>query len=261
VDGRAVARLRRSELLAQSQQLGNDGGTTEEVEPLEGTTPLEHRTSGFPERARVLGAGRRHARQLIESALAAHARSIASGPRVPHRYFSASPIGDRPDATSRPAADHAHMSTILIATDGSPEAREAVEYGLELAASERSSAVLLQVIPPIDWTQLERGAVIRPVPEEIALRRSLALEEAERLAAEHGVPVASEVLAGDPASEIVTYADNHGVDLIVVGSRGRGTVASALLGSVSQAVLHDARRPVLVVRGATLQSRRPAEVR
>ena len=64
-----------------------------------------------------------------------------------------------------------------------------------------------------------------------------------------------EVLAGDPADEIVAYADNHDVDLIVVGSRGRGTVASTLLGSVSHAVLHEARRPVLVVRGATLQSR------
>jgi nucleotide-binding universal stress UspA family protein len=147
------------------------------------------------------------------------------------------------------------MSTILIATDGSPEAREAVDYGLELAASETARVVLLQVIPPIDWTQLDRGAIIRPIPEEIALRRSFALEEAARLAASHGVPVTSEVLAGDPADEIVTYADNHDVDLIVVGSRGRGTLASTLLGSVSRAVLHDARRPVLVVRGATLQSR------
>ena len=147
------------------------------------------------------------------------------------------------------------MSTILIATDGSPEAREAVEYGLELAASDGAHVVLLQVIPPIDWTQLDRGAIIRPIPSEIARRRSVALEEAATLAAEHGVPVASAVLAGDPASEIVTYADNHDVDLIVVGSRGRGTIASARLGSVSRAVLKDARRPVLVVRGATLQSR------
>ena len=72
------------------------------------------------------------------------------------------------------------MSTILIATDGSPEAREAVDYGLELAAGDDANVVLLQVIPPIDWTQLDRGAVIRPIPEEIALRRSLALDEAAR---------------------------------------------------------------------------------
>lgn len=153
------------------------------------------------------------------------------------------------------------MSTILIATDGSPEAREAVEYGLELAAGEGAAVVLLQVIPPIDWTQLDRGAVIRPIPQEIERRRSVAAEEAKRLAAEHRVSVTSEVLAGDPASEIVAYADNHNVDMIVVGSRGRGTLARTLMGSVSHAVLRDARRPVLVVRGATLQSRTPAEAR
>jgi nucleotide-binding universal stress UspA family protein len=153
------------------------------------------------------------------------------------------------------------MSTILIATDGSPEAREAVDYGLELAAGEKAAVVLLQVIPPLDWTQLDRGAVIRPIPEEIARRRSLAREEAAKLTESHGVPVTAEVLAGDPADEIVAYADNHDVDLIVVGSRGRGTVASTLLGSVSHAVLQEARRPVLVVRGATLQSRAPAKAR
>lgn len=151
------------------------------------------------------------------------------------------------------------MSTILIATDGSPEAREAVDYGLELAAGEHAGVVLLQVIPPIDWTQLERGALIRPIPEEIERRRSLALAEAAKLADNRGVPVAAEVLAGDPADEIVAYADNHDVDLIVIGSRGRGTLASTLLGSVSHAVLQEARRPVLVVRGGTTHCRAPAK--
>jgi len=152
------------------------------------------------------------------------------------------------------------MRKILIATDGSPEAREAVEYGLELAEEQQATATLLQVIPPMDWTQLDRGAVIRPIPEEVAKRRGIALAEAAALAAEHGVPVTFEVIAGVPADEIVAYADNHDVDLTVVGSRGRGAVASALLGSVSQAVLHESRRPVLVVRGSTLHTEAPAEV-
>ena len=150
------------------------------------------------------------------------------------------------------------MRTILIATDGSVEAREAVDYGLALAAGEGARVVLLQIIPPVDWTKLDRGAVIRPIPEEIERRRGIALDEGAALAAEHGVPVIFEVIAGDPAEEIVSYADAHDVDLIVVGSRGRGSIASALLGSVSQAVLHAARRPVLVVRGSTVRGQVPA---
>jgi nucleotide-binding universal stress UspA family protein len=155
--------------------------------------------------------------------------------------------------TSRPAKE-ATMHKILIATDGSPEAREAVEYGLELAESQHATATLLQIIPPLDWTQLDRGAVIRPIPEEIEKRRGIALDEAAVLAHDHGVHVTFEVIAGTPADEIVAYADNHDVDLTIVGSRGRGAVASALLGSVSQAVIHESRRPVLVVRGTAPQA-------
>jgi nucleotide-binding universal stress UspA family protein len=147
------------------------------------------------------------------------------------------------------------MRKILIATDGSVEAREAVEYGLALASEQDAAAVLLQVIPPIDWTMLDRGAVIRPIPEEIERRRGIALDEAAALAEEHGVRVTFEVVAGVPADEIVAYADNHDVDVIVLGSRGRGSVASALLGSVSHAVLHDAHRPVLVVRGTNVHAK------
>jgi nucleotide-binding universal stress UspA family protein len=57
------------------------------------------------------------------------------------------------------------------------------------------------------------------------------------------------MLRGETADEIVAYADTIDADLIVVGSRGHGAIASALLGSVSRGVLHEARRPVLVVRG------------
>jgi nucleotide-binding universal stress UspA family protein len=144
---------------------------------------------------------------------------------------------------------------ILIATDGSPEAREAVRYGLELAVEDEAAVTLLQVIPPTDWTKLEYGALIRP--EELRLRRGFALAEAEQLGAEHGVSVTSDVVAGIPADEIVTYADSIDADLIVIGSRGRGAVASALLGSVSRAVVQHARRPVLVLRGMRLGVAKP----
>jgi nucleotide-binding universal stress UspA family protein len=146
------------------------------------------------------------------------------------------------------------MNKILIATDGSPEAREAVEFGIELASEQEARVTLLQVIPPTDWTQLDRGALIRPIPEELRLRRAIALDEGAQFAAEHGVDVTFEVLAGVPADEIVAYADSIDADLIVVGSRGRGAVASALLGSVSRGVLQESRRPVLVVRGTPIHA-------
>ena len=120
------------------------------------------------------------------------------------------PLG-RPIIPGKGRTKGVTMRTILIATDGSVESREAVEYGLAVAAEQDASAILLQVIPPIDWTTLDRGAVIRPIPFEIERRRGIALDEAAALARNHGVPVSFEVVAGDPAGEIVTYADNHDV--------------------------------------------------
>jgi len=142
------------------------------------------------------------------------------------------------------------MTTIVIATDGSPQAGEAVEYGLELAAAEHAKAVLLQVMPPTDWTRLDRGRALRPLPEELRLHAAPALAAAAQRAAELGVAWTTEVVAGRPADEIVAYADSIGADAIVVGSRGRGAVAGALLGSVSREVLRESRTPVVVVPSA-----------
>lgn len=139
------------------------------------------------------------------------------------------------------------MATILIATDGSPGAREAVDYGLALAAAQHARAVLLQVVPPVDWTHLDRGSTVKPLRDEIRLKEALALDDAALRAADRGVEVTPHVVAGNPADEIVAYADSIGADLTVLGSRRRGTLAGALLGSVSRAVLHESHRPVLVV--------------
>jgi nucleotide-binding universal stress UspA family protein len=141
------------------------------------------------------------------------------------------------------------MERILIATDGSPASVEAVHFGLELAADEGAAVTFVHVIPASDV--LPTGAYIGAAVTHVATDRDyVSLEEAEALAAEHGVEAHSKLLRGSPADEIVAFADSLGADLIVIGSRGRGSFASTLLGSVSRGVLAETRRPVLVVRGA-----------
>lgn len=144
------------------------------------------------------------------------------------------------------------MKRILIATDGSPSALEAVEFGLELAEEQGACPFFIHVAPALDV--LPAGGypfgISAGVPHEPNAHDEAPLDAAARLAAARDIDSVTKLASGNPVEEIVRYADSIEADRIVVGSRGHGAVKSVLLGSVSQGVVHRARCPVIVVRGA-----------
>lgn len=144
------------------------------------------------------------------------------------------------------------MKKILIATDGSPSALEAVEFGLELAEEHDAWPFFIHVAPALDVLPAGGYAfgIGAGVPHEPNERDEAPLEAAAELAAARDIDSVTKLASGDPVEEIVRYADTIEADLIVVGSRGHGAVSSVLLGSVSRGVLRRAHRPVAVVRGA-----------
>jgi nucleotide-binding universal stress UspA family protein len=142
------------------------------------------------------------------------------------------------------------MKRILIATDGSPAALQAVELGLELAEEHGSQVTFVHVAPAADVLPVAGFALAGPVsvPHDLDDNDRSSLDEALELAEQRGVPALTRLLVGGPARRIIDYANEIDADLIVVGSRGLGAIGGTLLGSVSRKVLHDAKRPVLIVR-------------
>jgi nucleotide-binding universal stress UspA family protein len=146
------------------------------------------------------------------------------------------------------------MKKILVATDGSPSSTDAVAFGIELAAEHGAELVFVHVVPTLDVVPATGFAIGGAFPHQITEYDRRLLDDAVARAAEHDVTSSSALLRGDTVNEIVAYADCLGVDLLVVGSRGHGVIANALLGSVSRGVLAETRRPVVVVRGASVSA-------
>jgi nucleotide-binding universal stress UspA family protein len=150
------------------------------------------------------------------------------------------------------------MKSILVATDGSPSAVEAVRLGIELAQEHAARLVIAHVVPEFDLvpaTVFQIGGVF---PHEPGTRDAAALDDAEALAAEHGVGATTVLLRGETVDALLEYADLHDIALIVVGSRGHGPIAGTLLGSVSLGLLRRSACPVAIVRAAV---RAPAKAR
>ena len=134
---------------------------------------------------------------------------------------------------------------ILVGYDGSAPARKAFDAALDIAGKNGAELYLVTVSRPLEvGDDVETEAVIE---NSLDYHRRL-LDPLEMLARGKNVKVHVEALVGHPAEQLIYYADRNGVDLIVVGHRGRSKFARLLLGSVSKQVVQYADRPVLVVR-------------
>jgi len=134
---------------------------------------------------------------------------------------------------------------ILIGYDGSEAAIHAFKTALQLAGQYGAELYVLSVSRTMDiGDDVETEAVIENSRE---YHRKL-LAPLEREVAAAGVKGHFEVTVGHPAEQIIYGADRHGVDLIVVGHRGRSKFVRLLLGSVSKQVVQYASQPVMVVR-------------
>lgn len=142
------------------------------------------------------------------------------------------------------------MKNILIATDGSEPANQALEVAIDLAKQTGAKLQVLSVRPPRLAGRGGTGAPILEV-EEIHGPEHIANAAAEH-AREAGVDVTPHAAHGDVVDCIADAATKLGADLLVVGSRGLGSLSGAVLGSVSHALVRKSPVPVTIVRHAAV---------
>ena len=138
---------------------------------------------------------------------------------------------------------------ILVAVDGSPHSDLALSQAIDLADSERSRLTLMTgvVMPPVAAfaTTAAAGLLPEAIQAAKAEAESILRRARERVPAE--IPVTTIVTEQPIRCALVDQVRAGHHDLVVMGSRGRGAVRSALLGSVSHYVLHHSPAPVLIV--------------
>jgi nucleotide-binding universal stress UspA family protein len=153
---------------------------------------------------------------------------------------------------------------VLVAIDDTQSSRNALEKALEIIELEGTTLILLSLEEPASSPSISSipGIFENDPALEMQSQADLIQLEEERVAyalgwaghfcQEKGVTAIPRIEFGDPKHTICRIAQEESCDLIVVGSHGYGRVERALLGSVSDYVVHHAQCPVLVVRQESL---------
>ena len=134
---------------------------------------------------------------------------------------------------------------VLLATDGSKDARAAAAFLKELPLPQ-STTVKIAVVVMLPSFALDAPAIREFKRSALDEARSI-VDEARAALAPRGLPIETDIAVGDPKTEIVRMSEEAA--LLVLGARGLGPIKRFLLGSVSQSVARHAPCPVLVVKG------------
>jgi nucleotide-binding universal stress UspA family protein len=144
------------------------------------------------------------------------------------------------------------FQSIVVGTDGSQTAGEAVREAIELAKSVGASIELVSAYEPVSNQRLREES--RQVPDDLQWMVNpredveATLRDAAEKVEEAGVSVNTYAREGDPADAILDVAEERGADLIVVGNKGMTGAKRFLLGSVPNKVSHHAPCSVLIIR-------------
>jgi nucleotide-binding universal stress UspA family protein len=144
------------------------------------------------------------------------------------------------------------IERIVVGTDGSDTASEAVRQAIELAKLSGAKLDVVAAFEPLSGTRQRegKGEIPGDVSHAVGPREdvNVTLDSAVGLAQQDGVEVKPHPRQGDPADAILDVAEDTGADLIVVGNKGMTGAKRFLLGSVPNKVSHHAPCSVMIIR-------------
>lgn len=144
------------------------------------------------------------------------------------------------------------FTRIVVGTDGSETAGEAVRQAIDLAKMSGATLSVVSAYEPVSKRRVEAEKLEAPadVAYEFGPREdvNLVLDAAAASARNEGLEVQTHPVEGDPAEAILTVAEDSNADLIVVGNKGMTGARRFLLGSVPNNVSHHAPCSVIIVR-------------
>jgi nucleotide-binding universal stress UspA family protein len=137
------------------------------------------------------------------------------------------------------------ISKILVPLDGSKNSFTGLDKAIYIARQCGSTITGLNVISIYPQ---HLGDLVSPLRVRLYQDAEKFMEKAKFISAQNGVVFHHKIIYGDPKLDILNITKQNKFDLIIIGSRGLGGIKEALLGSVSNFIVHKSHVPVLVVK-------------
>ena len=129
------------------------------------------------------------------------------------------------------------LKKILVATDGSTHAKKAMDFTSDISLKYKATVYVIHVIAPLH--SVAEGYGFQQVEDNQQRVAREIIGKAEKEIKKKGVEsYQSDILHGNPAQEIIEFARDNNVDMMIMGSRGAGKIEMLMLGSVSHKVCH-----------------------
>lgn len=146
---------------------------------------------------------------------------------------------------------------IMVATDGSELVKKAVALSVEIAKLSEAKLYAVYVIPyaglSTAYPNPKYAGWEKAALDYFKIEGKNATEYVEKSGEAEKVDVEAVVLEGSPVHEIVDFAEKNDIDLIVMGTLGKGGLERFLIGSVAEKVIRHSKKPVLIVRGENIE--------